>query len=140
MLALHGETSNVNTGKIEVVHMGNENNGTKSQDCYSWDEKERCDSNTYAGRRRTAGYQSKSIGSQSQRAYRTHSQGASYLRFGSETDGGVVNDLINEYRDQVAIKQASIKTLELEISQIESRIQQFEVIQVQLSNQLQEVS
>jgi len=120
--------------------MGNQINGTKSQDCRAWHEKEGCDGDAYAGRRRVAGYQSQSAGSQPQRVNRTHCQRASYLRLGSETDGGVVKDLIDEYRDQVAIKKATIKSLELEIDQIESRIQQFETIQVQLNHQLQEVS
>ncbi len=139
MLALHGETSKFNTGKIEVVDMG-KIDGTKSQDCRSWHEKEGCDSNSHSRRRRNAGYQSESLGNQPKRINRTNCKGASYLRLGSEANGGVVDNLIDDYRNQVAVKRANIRTLELEIEQIESRIKQFEAIQAQFSRQLEEAS
>ncbi|MEH2050080.1 MAG: hypothetical protein V7K70_10205 [Nostoc sp.] len=120
--------------------MGNKINGTKSENRRSWNEKERCNRNPYTGRRRDARHQGKLVGNQPQRVDRTHCQGTSYLGLGSEANGGVVDNLIDEYRNQVAIKKASIRTLELEIEQIESRIQQFEAIQAQFSHQLQEAS
>ena len=120
--------------------MGNEINGKKSQDRRSWYEKEGRGSNAYAGRRRNVGYQSKSARNQPQRIDRTYCQGASYFGLGSETNGGVIDSLIEEYRDQVAIKKASIRTLELEIEQLESRIKNFEAVQAQFSDQLQEAS
>ena len=120
--------------------MGNKINGTKSENRRSWDEKERCYSNPHTRRRRDARHQGQPVGNQPQRVDRTHCQGASYLGRGSETNGGVVDNLIEEYRSQVAIKKATIKTLELEIEQIESRIHQFEAIQAQFDHQLQEAS
>ncbi|MDZ8083201.1 MAG: hypothetical protein RMX35_29565 [Nostoc sp. DcaGUA01] len=120
--------------------MGNKINGTKSENRRSWHEKERCDSNAYPGRRRNVRHQSKSAGNQPQRAHRTYCQGSSYLGLGSKTNGGVIDNLIDEYRDQVAVKKAAIRTLELEIEKLESRIQNFEAVQSQLSHQLQEAS
>lgn len=120
--------------------MGNKINGKKSENCHSWHEKERRDSNAYSRRRGNARCQGEPARNQPQRVDRTYRQGSSYLRIGSEADGGVIENLIGEYRDQVAIKRAAIRTLELEIEQLESRIQNFEAVQAQFSNQFQEAS
>ncbi|BAY21697.1 hypothetical protein NIES2100_14540 [Calothrix sp. NIES-2100] len=113
--------------------MGKQLHGTQNQDGSSRHEEKRRNSNTHSGRGGTIGFKSEYSGHQSERADRTNSTGTSHFNFRSGTDGGVVDQLIDEYREQVELKKCAIKNLQVEIKQLEDRIQDFEQVREQLT-------
>lgn len=112
--------------------MGNKD-GTKNKDSCPRDEEKRRNSNSYSRRSRTTRFKSPNIRYQSKRANRTDCTGASNISFRDRANGGVVDQLIDEYRDQVDLKKCAIRKLEVEIEQLESRINDFEQIRISLN-------
>jgi len=120
--------------------MGNINGAKEDENCRSRYEEKRlyCVANT--GGSRNARHKGGNARNQSQRIDRANSQGASFNELGSTDDGGIVGQLIDEYRNQVAIKRAEIESIQIEVQQLESRIHQFEIIEEALRSQTKEVS
>ena len=70
------------------------------------------------GRGGDVGSQSESVGNQQERTYRAHSPKSSIFSSGTSDDGGMVCQLIDDYRDQVAARKAEIKRLEDEVKKL----------------------
>ena len=94
---------------------------------------------TYSRRSRNVRCQSKSFRNQPERAYRISCTQSSIFSPRTANDGGIIRQLIKDYRDQVAsarnqviAKKAEIKNLEEEAGKLEFRIQEFEILEKQL--------
>ncbi|MGI8502056.1 MAG: hypothetical protein ACR2LR_13095 [Hassallia sp.] len=84
---------------------------------------------------RDAGNQSENIGNQQERTYRAYSSKSSISSSGASDDGGMVCQLIDDYRDQVAARKAEIKRLEDEVKKLEFRIDEFEILKHELNQE-----
>ncbi|WGV25679.1 hypothetical protein QI031_28830 [Halotia branconii CENA392] len=100
---------------------------------------------TYSGGSRDARREGEGYGTEQKRDDRTHSERASVLTLGKSITGGMLRQLIADYRDQLAAKKEEINKLENQIRQandeaekLQSRIQEFEALQSQLEQQIEE--
>ena len=125
--------------------MGNIN-GEKDQDSSSRTEEERLYAYAHSGRSGDAGRESEIPRNQSERTYRANSTQSSIFSPGTSDDGGILCQLIKDYRDQVAArrnqvtaKKAEIKHLEDETEKLEFRIQEFETLQKQLEQESEQI-
>nr|WP_265578959.1 hypothetical protein [Nostoc sp. LEGE 06077] len=115
--------------------------GIANEETATRSTQERLDVNTDTRRGRDVRREGQSDGHQQERDDRTNSKRASILSPGISITGGMLRQLIGDYRDQLASKKEEIKKLYEEIHQldaeaekIESRIQEFESLQSQLEN------
>ncbi len=125
--------------------MGNVD-GEKDQDRSSRTEKKRLYAYTHSGGSRDARYEGEISRNQSERTYRANSTQSSIFSSGASDDGGILRQLIRDYRDQVAtrrdqvaVKKAEIKRLEDEAEKLEFRIQEFETLQHQLEQESEQI-
>jgi hypothetical protein len=133
-----GKQGNYYMGKMVVVYMGNVD-GTKNQSCRTWHEEKGLYGIPDPRRGGNARQHGRVDGDKSERANRESRQEASFNdKRGSQFDGGIVSQLISEYRDQVAVKKTTIRNLELEIQDLESRVHQLETVQEQLEKTLKD--
>lgn len=133
------------TGKMGIVCMGNID-GEKDQDSSSRTEEKRLYAYTHSGGSRDARCESEIPRNQSERTYRANSTQSSIFSPGTSDDGGILRQLIKDYRDQmaarrdqVAAKKAEIKRLEDETEKLEFRIQEFETLQKQLEQESEQL-
>lgn len=84
-------------------------------------EEEGCDSHAYSRRGGHAGLQSQTTRNKPQRTDRADSEESNFFGTGRAATGGILSQLISEYRDQVAIKKQ-------EIDRLEGRIDEFEAL------------
>lgn len=124
-------------GKIGVVYMGNIDGAENNTRC-TWPEKERLHRLFNSRRSGDTRCQSKLIGNQSQRTNRANSAQPLVLDTGKTIPGGMLRQLISDYRDQVARKQALIEQTENEIDFLQSRIAQFEELAEELEEPTEE--
>ncbi|BAY77944.1 hypothetical protein NIES25_44140 [Nostoc linckia NIES-25] len=71
------------------------------------------------------------------RAYRSRS---SIFSAGTAITGGVLDNLIDEYDEQVQLKENEIQRLSNEVNRLKSRAQEFRVLRDELQKQFQEAS
>lgn len=130
-----GKLINYCMGKIMVVYMGNID-GTENQSGSTRHEEKRLHGFIDPRRSGNARYNGSVDEHQPERIDRKdRSQTNFNNKPGSSPDGGVVAQLIDEYRDQVELKKSTIKSLEIEIEGLDSRIQQLQLIQQQIESQ-----
>nr|WP_263986529.1 hypothetical protein [Dendronalium phyllosphericum] len=116
--------------------------GTIDEKTATRSEKKGSNFDAYSGGSRNARRESESSGNKQKRDDRTHSERASVLAPGASVTGGMLRQLIADYRDQLAAKKEELRKLEEEIQRtndeaekIQSRIQEFESLQIQLEEQ-----
>lgn len=115
------------------------NEATNNAKTFTWTEEEGFNIDLNPGRGRDVGNQSENIGNQQERACRAHSPKSSIFRYGASDDGGMVCQLIDDYRDQVAARKAEIKRLEEEVKKLEFRIDEFEILKQQLKQESEQI-
>jgi hypothetical protein len=116
--------------------------GIANEETATWSTQERFDVNSDTRGSRDAGRKSQGYGHQQKRDDRAYSERASIFSPGISITGGMLRQLIGDYRDQLAAKKEQIKKLYEQVQQlsgetekIESRIQEFESLQFQLEQQ-----
>lgn len=89
--------------------------------------------------------ESESYRYQQERINRANSTQSNFIFSGSAITGGMLRQLIKDYRDQLAAKkhqfeflQELIQNTESEAQRLEERIQEFEILQEELEKQVQE--
>lgn len=113
---------------------------TKNEETVTWTEKaEPKPVSLSAGSGVTRG-KSESVGSQQKRDNRTYRSESSIFSPGTAVTGGVLDNLIDEYCDQVELKESEIQRLNDEVNRLKSRVQEFKVLRVELQKQFQEAS
>lgn len=119
--------------------------GKEDKDSGTRAEEERLYAYAHAGRGGNVGCQSQGSGNQQKRIDRENSQKPSIFSFRISDIGGMLRQLISDYRDQVAKKKHQIQRIEEEkqrlndeTQQLEARIQEFEALQEDLEKQLEE--
>lgn len=126
------KTATYYMGKIGIVYMGNID-GSENNTRSVWTEQERFYDHANAGRSGNLRQQGESAGHQSQRINRTNSTNSGDVSIRETPLGGTVSQLIDDFRDQVASKQALIQQTQEEIHYLQSRIDQFEDLKKSLS-------
>nr|WP_230968094.1 hypothetical protein [Nostoc sp. WHI] len=116
--------------------------GTTNEKAATRSEEKGSNANTDTRRRGNAERESQGNGYQQERDDRTYSERTSILSLGISITGGMLRQLISDYRDQLAAKKEEIqkhydeiRQLNGEAEKIESRIQEFESLQIQLEKQ-----
>lgn len=84
-------------------------------------EEERLYSDSHSRGCRDAGLQGADSRDKPERINRTYGAESNFFRSGGTAAGGILSQLIDEYRDQVAAKK-------LELDRLEARINQFEAL------------
>jgi hypothetical protein len=82
----------------------------------------------------------KSTGNKQKRDNRAHSSQSSIFSPGTAVTGGVIDNLIEEYDEQVQLKENEIQRLIEEVSRLKLRAQEFRVLRDELQKQFQEAS
>ena len=113
---------------------------TKNEEAVTWAEKAEPKSLSLAGGCGVTGGEGESIGNQQKRDNRTYRSQSSLLSPGTAITGGVLDNLIDEYCDQVELKENEIQRLNDEVNRLKSRVQEFRVLRVELQKQFQEAS
>nr|WP_292706335.1 MULTISPECIES: hypothetical protein [unclassified Nostoc] len=111
--------------------------GRKDEKTTAWAEEERFDINALAGRGREIGGEGQSIGCQQERISGTDGQRSSIVSDGTRNPGGMIDHLIDEYSDQVAIKKEEDQRIQDEIARLESKIQGLKVLREDLKAQVE---
>lgn len=89
-------------------------------------EEEGCDRYTYSRRSRDARFQSAEFGNKQERIDRAYGTESNFLRPSTATTGGILSQLIDEFRDQVAVKKSEIEYLEAKIHQFQEILEESE--------------
>jgi hypothetical protein len=126
-----GKTSTYYMGKMGIVDMGNID-GSENESRSIWTEEEGLHDHANAGGSGNTRQQSENTRHQSQRTNRAYSSDKLNVSLRETPAGGTVCQLINDYRDQVASKQALIEQTQGEIDYLRSRIEQFEELKSSL--------
>ncbi|MEH1862058.1 MAG: hypothetical protein V7L21_29560 [Nostoc sp.] len=113
---------------------------TKDEKTVTWTEEAKLESVSLSRGRGVAGGESESIRNQQKRNNRAHSSQSSIFSPGTAVTGGVLDNLIDEYCDQVANKESEIQRLVDEVTRLKSRVQEFKVLREELQKQFQEAS
>lgn len=136
-----GKVSKHYMGKMGVVYMGNVN-GEKNKGSCTRTEEEGLHSNSDPRGSRDARCQSQFTRSEPQRIHREDCQESNFFSTGAADVGGMFDQLIGDYRDQLAAKQEEkrrteeeTRRLEQEINHIESRLQEVELFRKQLKKE-----
>lgn len=106
--------------------MGNIDGSKKNQDGGSRSEEKGRYRNIDSGGSRDVGHQGAEVGYQSQRADRTDGEEPGFVGARETVAGGMVSQLIDEFRDQVAARKNDIERFESEVQHLESKIKQLE--------------
>lgn len=119
--------------------------GRKNEKTAARAEEERSNVDFDTRRSGETGGKSKSSWSQQERIDRTDSQRSSVFAAGTTVTGGMLDHLIDEYGDQVALQHQQIQRLNEdinhrynEIKRLESRIQEFKLLRDELQQQFEE--
>lgn len=119
--------------------------GRKNEKAAARAEEERSNVDLDSRRSGEIGGQSKSSWTKQERIDRTDSQGSSVFAAGTTITGGMLDHLIEEYGDQVALQQQQIQRLNEdithrynEIKRLESRIQEFKMLRDEFQKQFEE--
>ncbi|MEH2384159.1 MAG: hypothetical protein V7K27_35620 [Nostoc sp.] len=86
------------------------------------------------------GGESEFTGNQQKRDNRAYRSQSSIFSPGTAVTGGVLDNLIDEYCDQVELKENEIQRLNDEVTRLKSRVQEFKVLRDELQKQFQEAS
>lgn len=113
---------------------------TKNEEAVTWTEKAEPKSVSLSRGRGVAGGESEFIGNQQKRDSRANSSQPSIFSTGTAITGGVLDNLIDEYCDQVELKENEIQRLNDEVSRLKSRVQEFRVLRGELQKQFKEAS
>ncbi|PHJ60250.1 hypothetical protein VF14_11565 [Nostoc linckia z18] len=84
--------------------------------------------------------ESKSVRNQQKRDNRADRSRSSIFGPGTAVTGGVLDNLIDEYDDQVKLKENEIQRLSDEVNRLKSRAKEFRVLRDELQKQFQEAS
>ncbi|BAZ66284.1 hypothetical protein NIES4106_10340 [Fischerella sp. NIES-4106] len=110
-------------------------------------KEEGCDGDANSRRGGDAGHKGESSEDQQKRVDRANSTKPSIFDTGTSITGGMLRQLISDYRDQVAAKKNEAHRLKDEIQRIndeteklEARIKEFEALEQELEKQLEESS
>jgi Tfp pilus assembly protein PilN len=106
--------------------------GRKDAKTTAWAEEERFDINAFTRRSREIGGESQGIGCQQERISGADGQRSNLLIDGARTSGGTIDHLIDEYSDQVAIKEQENQRIEDEISRLKSKIEELKALKEEL--------
>ena len=79
------------------------------------------------------GRESENNGMQQERNGGKNRSRSNFYRFGQTITGGMLRQLIEEYKDQLATKEDSINRLLSEVQRLKTRIEEFESLEEQLS-------
>ena len=86
------------------------------------------------------GRKGKDARNQQKRDNRASSQESSIFTTGADVTGGMLDHLIDEYGDQVALKEDEIHRLSEEVNRLKSRVQEFKALRQELQKQFEEAS
>jgi hypothetical protein len=109
--------------------------GRKDEETTARAEEKRFDINALTGRGREVGGEGQSIGCKQERTSGAAGQRSSIVSDGTRNPGGMIDHLIDEYSDQVAIKKEEDQRIQDEIARIESKIQGLKVLREELKTQ-----
>ena len=113
---------------------------TKNEEAVTWTEKAEPESVGLSRGCGVAGGESEFIGNQQKRDNRAYRSESSIFGSGTAVTGGVLDNLIEEYCDQVQLKENEIQRLNDEVNRLKSRVQEFRVLRGELQKQFQEAS
>jgi chromosome segregation ATPase len=113
---------------------------TKNEEAVTWAEKAEPKSVSLSRGRGVTGGESKSARNQQKRDNRAHRSESSIFSPGTAITGGVLDNLIDEYCDQVELKENEIQRLNDEVNRLKSRVQEFKTLRGELQKQFQEAS
>lgn len=113
---------------------------TKNEEAVTWTEEAEPESVSLSRGRGVAGRESESIRNQQKRDNRAHRSQSSVFSPGTAVTGGVLDNLIDEYCDQVELKENEIQRIIDEVNRLKSRVQEFRVLRSELQKQFQEAS
>ncbi|MEH1791608.1 MAG: hypothetical protein V7L17_02790 [Nostoc sp.] len=113
---------------------------TKNEETVTWTEKAEPKSLSLPGGCGVTGGESESVRNKQKRDNRTYRSEPSIFSPGTAVTGGVLDNLIDEYCDQVELKENEIKRLNDEVNRLKSRVQEFRVLRGELQKQFQEAS
>ncbi|BAY86000.1 hypothetical protein NIES267_55060 [Calothrix parasitica NIES-267] len=99
--------------------------GTMNAKVDSRPKQEKYDADAHPGREENAGSKSESSRGEYERIGGTDSSGRLLFGDGCAITGGIIRQLIDEYKNQVANKNEQKSQIEAEIVQLNSRIQEF---------------
>jgi hypothetical protein len=113
---------------------------TKDEKAVTRTEETKFESVSLSRGRRVARGESKSIRNQQKRDNRAYRPQSSIFSSGTTVTGGVLDNLIDEYCDQVELKENEIQRLSDEVNRLKSRVQEFKLLRDELQKQFQEAS
>ncbi len=101
--------------------------GSSNEKVVAWTKQEGRDGDSHSRWHCRIGQESEFNEYQPERADRADSTGSIIYRYGNTNTGGVISQLIGEYREQLALKQQ-------EIEQIQTKLEELEELQTNLGN------
>ncbi|AKG21283.1 hypothetical protein [Calothrix sp. 336/3] len=114
--------------------------GITNEEAATRTEEERPNSINHSRRFRPTGCQGESYGDKQERVSRENCTGQSIFSIGTAVSGGMLRQLIKDYRGQVARKKNELQRLNEETRRItndlealEERIREFEVLEIELN-------
>lgn len=106
--------------------------GIKNEKVLTRSTQEKCNAHSDPGRSRSVGRESEINGMQQKRNDRKNCSRPDFFGFGQTITGGMLRQLIEEYKDQLATKKDAINRLSSEIERLKVRIEEFESLEEQL--------
>ena len=106
--------------------------GINGEKIFTRTKEEECNAYSDTGWSNSFGRESKIDGLQQERDDREDRSGSDFYRFGQAITGGMLRQLIEEYKDQLAAKKDTINRLASEAERLKTRIKEFESLEEQL--------
>jgi chromosome segregation ATPase len=114
--------------------------GTTNEKADARTEEEKLELNIVPRRSGIARSEGENAGNQQERDHRANSTRSSIFSPGTAVTGGMLDHLIDEYRDQMATKESELERLKDEIKRLAARIKEFEALRQELKKQSEENS